>query len=752
LPEIALALESLSNERQGIELLSVKQLPDRTLANVFVPDGRLDHFERYVTEYLEEHRTLSGQVRDHKALLNTIAEIRKAEIRALWMDDVELLPQDPSEQFWWEVWLPVRNNRDLVLHDFRRIASLAECRVGSRVVNFPERTVVQMHGSEAQFSRASNLMNCVAELRRAKETAAFFLSQGVDGHLQASAALEGRTTYPRDGDDVPHVCILDSGVTRGHPLIRDALGRADLHTINQAWGVDDAVNHGTGMAGLALYGDLTDALQQAAPIAVRHRLESVKLLNQDGGNVGDDAHHAYLFAEGVSRPEIDFPRRKRIFTSAVTASDYRDRGRPSSWSAAVDSLASSPETAAEATRLFVISAGNTVDPAAWGNYPASLTTNLIHDPGQAWNALTVGAYTQKVIITDDDADDFTPVASHGSLSPRTTTSATWDQVWPLKPDVVMEGGNVGADKLGAIGLSSLDLLTTTNTPTGPLFCSTNGTSAASAQCAKLAAEISAAVPGLRSETIRALVVHSAEWTPQMRADFLGAKPHSKVKYRNLIRHCGWGVPSAARAVWSATNSLTLIVEDRLFPYGKEPGEGVKTRDMHLHRIPWPKDELEKLQNAKARMQVTLSYFVEPNPSARGAISRYHYPSFRLRFDVRRPLESTRAFMARVNAAAASADDDDVTSAPDPDWLLGSSFRHRGSLHQDVWEGTAADLASRGFIAVYPAMGWWRTRPALQRFDLPARYSLIVSIETPDVEVDLYTPIANQVGVPIEVQT
>ena len=31
-----------------------------------------------------------------------------------------------------------------------------------------------------------------------------------------------------------------------------------------------------------------------------------------------------------------------------------------------------------------------------------------------------------------------------------------------------------------------------------------------------------------------------------------------------------------------------------------------------------------------------------------------------------------------------------------------SDRHRGSLHQDAWHGTAADLASRGFLAVYPA--------------------------------------------------
>jgi hypothetical protein len=73
------------------------------------------------------------------------------------------------------------------------------------------------------------------------------------------------------------------------------------------------------------------------------------------------------------------------------------------------------------------------------------------------------------------------------------------------------------------------------------------------------------------------------------------------------------------------------------------------------------------------------------------------------------------------------------------------------LHQDTWEGSAADLASRGFIAVYPSTGWWRTRAALERYDLPARYSLIISIRTEQIDVDLYNPIANQIAAGIVVE-
>ncbi|MNG37844.1 hypothetical protein D3C84_1253190 [compost metagenome] len=70
------------------------------------------------------------------------------------------------------------------------------------------------------------------------------------------------------------------------------------------------------------------------------------------------------------------------------------------------------------------------------------------------------------------------------------------------------------------------------------------------------------------------------------------------------------------------------------------------------------------------------------------------------------------------------------------------------MHQDVWKGTAADLASRGVLAVYPGMGWWRTRPNLKRYDLPARYSLVISIRTPETDIDLYTAIEQKLVIEV----
>ena len=764
MPNVELAFESLGNERnrdprQQIEVLSVRAEGNTTVANVYVPDGKLEHFEKYVAEYLAAKTNKKGDLIDHGTLLNAISSIRSAELRALWTDEPELLPQDVTEQFWWEVWLPVRGQRNDVVGDFRKLATLAECEVSNHQINFPERTVVLMFGSQQQLSTSVMTLNCVAELRRAKETAEFFDGMTPPEQQQWVDETLARLTVAPEDEATPRVCLLDSGVNRGHPLLAPFLAATDLHTVDPAWGVDDTANHGSGLAGLVALGDLSDTLETDEPVVVRHRLESVKLTPVQGANDGDAKHHGYLFAEAVARPEVAAPTRPRVFTSAVTSSDDRDRGRPSAWSSTVDRLAADYDGNGQFPRLFVLCAGNTEDQQSWGAYPASLSTNGIRDPGQAWNAITVGAFTEKVQITEADAQGFTPVAPSGGLSPYTRTSAEWSTAWPLKPEVVFEGGNAGKDALSAVGISSLQLLTTNNLPVERLFATTNATSAASALGARLAGQLMAAYPALRPETIRALIVHSAEWTEAMRTTYLPTnRPATKADHVSMIRHCGWGAPQLDRALWSAGNSLTLVVEDQVRPYQKVKGKGIVSKDMNLHSLPWPKEQLQALPpDTQVELRITLSYFIEPNPSARGTSSRFHYPSHRLRFDVQRPLDATTEdFVARINAAAVREDDGDPIDPKDPDWILGDRQRHRGSLHQDIWQGTAAELASRGFIAVYPAKGWWRTRQAQERYDLPACYSLIVSIRTAETNVDLYTHIAQQVAaqvaVPVVVNT
>jgi hypothetical protein len=100
----------------------------------------------------------------------------------------------------------------------------------------------------------------------------------------------------------------------------------------------------------------------------------------------------------------------------------------------------------------------------------------------------------------------------------------------------------------------------------------------------------------------------------------------------------------------------------------------------------------------------------------------------------------------MNQQALDEDEGRPSTEADEGWYLGSHARNRGSLHSDIWTGTAADLAERGVIAVYPVGGWWKDQPKRDRSEKGARYALVVSIETPGVEADIWTPVAQQVGV------
>jgi hypothetical protein len=173
--------------------------------------------------------------------------------------------------------------------------------------------------------------------------------------------------------------------------------------------------------------------------------------------------------------------------------------------------------------------------------------------------------------------------------------------------------------------------------------------------------------------------------------------------------------------------------------------------MHLHDLPWPTSVLAELGAASVRMRVTLSYFVEPNPARRGWVRRYSYASHGLRFDVRRATESTEEFRQRLNEYALAEEERRTPAVPDSGWIFGPTMRTAGSLHTDMWEGAAANLASRGALAVYPITGWWKDNPDLDRSDNGVRYSLIVSIETPEQDVDIWTPVALQIGIPASIE-
>jgi hypothetical protein len=650
-----------------------------------------------------------------------------------------------GESIWWEVWLRRSDKIDYEAF-FRDHAPQIDLRVGAESIHFLDRTIILVFGAREQISHSIHLLGAIAELRRAKETADFFTGMTrQDQYAWIEHALQHLILPP---NDAPSVCILDTGVNQAHPLLQPASDTADMHTYNPAWGTDDRNGHGTSMAGLSVFGDLTEALANPFPIQLTHRLESVKITPTPAFH-NDKSLFGAITRDSIARVEIAV-NRQRIFCMAVSTTDDRDRGRPSSWSAVIDAITSGFED--EQQRLVILSAGNT-DPQHRHLYPDNNLTDEVHDPGQAWNALTVGGYTEKVWLNTVINPGWSPLAPPGALAPASCTSMAWQRTWPIKPDIVMEAGNMAinpeyeeADYID----DALQLLSTGHQFTlGKQLVSFGDTSAAAALATNLAAKVQALYPEYWPETIRGLLIHSAQWTPAMKTVF--APLTTQEKYRQLLRYCGYGVPDEETLFWSARNELTLIAQDVIHPYTKE-GSTVKTRDINLHTLPWPAEVLRDLpMETQVEMKVTLSYFIEPNPGSRGWVNKYRYASHGLRFDVRRPLESLTEFKQRINQKA--RDEEQAYNGAKPDsggWLLGEKLRSLGSVHSDTWTGQAVELSERGYVAIYPVLGWWKERPNMERWGKSARYSLIVSIKTPSISTDIYTTVENKISSQVQV--
>lgn len=743
-------LKSLSDERARIELVTVTELEGNLAqATLFVPDGQLKLLERKIKEFAPTDPQKSPK---NRALVSSLESIRRSVARSFWTDSPTPFPTGLGAH-WWEVWL----RRGMDVARLRRHARILKLHVSERELRFPDRTVLLVRASVKQMTKSAELLDSIAELRSAPPLDLELLS--IDAAFEADLAVDLAKRVARAHEDAPAVCLLDTGVDYLHGLLRAALAPDDVHTCfgedkRDRFGSGDW--HGTGSAGLALYGQsLAEAILSRDPWKHTHHLESVKFIPSVGSN--EPELYGEITKEAVARVEGTSPSRQRVIVTTVSAARSTG-GEPTSWSAAIDQLCSGYDDESRERRLIVLAAGNVVPHTRYA-HPDTNHLEGVEDPGQAWNALTVGAYTARTVIAEPEYAHWSSVAPEGHLSPTTRTSLSWVGANrmappPLKPDFVCEGGNWGEERAGAVP-AVIDSLTPLSTrrrdrPGSRPLASFGATSAAAALAASMAAQLQAHIPNLWPETIRALLVHSCRYTPTMEACFRDLPIRRRAEA--LVRSFGYGVPDLERAKYSARNDLTLVLERDIQPFRVDAADGKgKTNQMHLHRLPWPGDLLEHLGALAVRLRVTLSYFVEPNPGKRGVsgdartiiVDPARYPSFGLRFNVAKAGEAPEALLSRVNAAER---DGDVSAAGDLDeWDLGS-LRTRGSLHSDVWRGTAADLADKFAVAVYPVNGWWRFRHRDPEIcERAARYALIVSIETDVEEVDIYTPVLNQIA-------
>ncbi|HBA7696964.1 TPA: S8 family peptidase, partial [Escherichia coli] len=515
-----------------------------------------------------------------------------------------------------ELWLDSSDiELEILLNKFEQLCGQLGITVKQGTLSFKDRVVKIVCASMHQLMLLQQMTEIISEVRPSKAVSVDFLD------LKPAEAFQwvNGITYRKLNTLIP-ICILDTGINSQHPLLNTFVNENALVVAEPQWANSDLKGHGTGIAGLALFGDLKFAIQ-SKELPISGVIESAKILPDTG--VNEPQLYGAITTDAIYNIEAKQPSERRIFTMAVSSPNTL-RGMPTSWSAAIDRLASgSPDDPEK--RLFILSAGN-LPPNLISDYPDANITYSIEDPANSYNALTVGYWASEDNVITDGYD---VIAELTDLGPSSTTSRIWKNNSPFKPDVVFEGGNFGYDSHlnFSANLEELSLLTLSHEFTkGEYFSSFSETSAATGMAAFFISKLWSQYPNYWPETIRALVVHSASWPKKIRERHEPLRTKQNVEF--LLRMSGYGFPNLAKAISSGDQSVNLIVEDSIQPYTVEG----KLNKMILYSLPWPSSELEKIGGEDVKLRVTLSYFVEPNPGERGWDNKYKYGSFGLRFD------------------------------------------------------------------------------------------------------------------------
>jgi Subtilase family len=712
-----LAADSLGDKRTEIAVVDSTD----TTALLHVRRDDLRALQRKVTAFAERD-TKGGRPRN-EPLLAPLERVREATFDDVAVGVLAARLLDRSEHYWVELWtdggrLATEDTRSRIRGVVETLAQLSD-QDGPDPVTFKgtERDIYLVRLSGEVLLDITKLAPDVYRVARPADARADRLARDHQGELVDADRVEPPSA------NATAVAVLDTGIAEEHPLLRPVIDQPGISIVPGVLSAIDNEGHGTEMAGLAAFADLTAHLIIDGPVVSRAWIENIRCKSNDG----DPPLWASRTAAAIEAAE-SLVERRRVFNLALSDPGHTTAER-TSWSTALDQLAHNDERG----RLICVAIGNATQFNNPSDYPIHNLSSFLHDPAHAVNVISVGAITHREELTDDgNHGTLTPVARAGELSPYTSSNVS--STLPIKPEIVMEGGNACPDGLLMhTGEADLSVLTTDHRHSqGHLLAWTWATSAACAAASGLTAEIWEANRGRSPQSIRALLVNSARWTSEIVAQ------HPDRKER--LRAVGYGQPKRDIALASTMERPTLILEGRISP---EQPVGSASRGMHLVRLPLPDSELLALGDHFVDLAITLSYFGEPNESR-----RVRYLGANLSWDLQRRGETADQFIRRVNDHERPAGQARPTPADAWSWEIGPEARGRGTVQSDRLRTDAASLAGDKLIAVWPTRGWWADH-LRTRGDARIAYSLVVTVDAGAADIDLYNLIAARVSIPID---
>jgi hypothetical protein len=553
--------------------------------------------------------------------------------------------------------------------------------------------------------------------------------------------LELSFTLEQPDSNAATVCIIDSGIQENHPLLKSAIITEDSRSWvpNEIDLTADRVargGHGTGVAGAVLYPRLVPTSGQQQAVCW---LQNARVLDRDC-NLPQTLFPPTLIANIV---DLYYKTGTRIFNHSIAGSTPCRTQYMSAWAAGIDNLSWQHDI------LFIVAAGNLPIDGQVGKarlsvkdflqngryYPDYLLENScrVPNPAQSFQALTVGSIS---IQTFKDL-------SRTSIAPKdypSSFSCTGLGIWDsIKPEVVEYGGDLVTDCGTPPTFTQPpevcpDLVRSTLDGGSLVSRDRVGTSYAVPKVAHIAACLAAALPNESCLLYRALIVQSARLPDWVETE--------NFNLYDAVRMLGYGIPSLDRALGGSNHRITLLARgDRQ----------ISARQAQIYEVSLPQELRSPGDDRDIRVEITLSYKAQPRRTRR---ARKKYLSTWLDWECSKKGEDSERFLERVlkeyDATPMSEEGSEIFQ-----WVLGKRknwgqaknvSRQEGTLQKDWTIVKSYDLRESFCIAVVGHEGWNNDPEA----SVP--YALVVSFETVDTEIPIYTAIANiQVSTEVESQ-
>jgi Subtilase family len=539
------------------------------------------------------------------------------------------------------------------------------------------------------------------------------------------------------------ILVVDSGVRQGHPLIAPALGEAEVFPDSArefvTGGSDDGDEktggHGTGVSGIAIYGDVSQGIKERLfqPTAW---LFSARVTNQNNEYDPDSLLENQL-DDAIQYFTQNYTNCKVINISlGDDRLTFREGQKQFRFAAKIDEIAYELQ---HKNLVFVISAGNLPYQAGSGehlrsDYPNYLLNEdaRIIEPATSAIALSIGSLSlgYNSIYYPEDAKRSAVAKVQGYPSPFTRSGFGIDGM--IKPDLVDFGGDLVVDGSRVIANEpGVSILTLAKDDSKSMFRAYCGTSFAAPRVANIAAQLFTQFPNATSNLIRALIVNSATLPNEIPSVFQAKNAQDKKQLQKQLQIYGYGQPDLFRAKYSAENYVVLLEDDVQIPVGS----------FQIFEIPQLPDDYLRTKGTRT-LSITLA-FDPPTLPTRGD----SYLGISMEFNLFKNIDKDSIVNAFVKASKEHSTDKFTEISLEElkkmhpgkgisvDLFPGSNLRKKGCLQQGQ---VKISPQARGFDQgpMYLVLSCARKWAKPGEIDIQ-RYALVVSINHSNPEVDLY---------------